>query len=47
MSGGKVSSPSFMRFIAIRLAVLTRACRSAGDMPLNRFEDIVVREICR
>src|ERR1039457_62514 len=25
MSGGKLSSPSFIRFIAIRLAVLTRA----------------------
>ena len=37
MSGGKVSSPSFIRFIAIRLAVLTRACRSAGEMPLNRL----------
>src|SRR5208283_5339709 len=36
MSGGKVSSPSFIRFIAIRLAVLTRACRSAGEMPLTR-----------
>jgi hypothetical protein len=36
MRGGKVSSPSFMRFIAIRLAVLARACRSAGEMPRNR-----------
>jgi phage terminase large subunit GpA-like protein len=25
-----------MRFIAIRLAVLTSACKSAGEMPLNR-----------